>query len=360
MKKILTNTFFTAILSGVIVLLLTMAVTYRITYAAQDDQGEDPHAAVSDNDCKECHLNITEEWSTSPHANAYSDPYFQERWAGLGNPSECLVCHTTNFQATTNTFSAEGVSCEECHGPVLENHPPEAVPIQSDAEYCGKCHTTTLSEWRLTGHSTSGVGCTDCHNPHDQQALFEVDDALCINCHQEDMEAYLEDTHVQKNIGCVDCHALVIPPDPIPEDGIVPTGHTFTITPATCVACHTDSLHAGFSLPGYESGATQTVTETETITQTITIHGQEYPIAGQILETGISTEQRIQALEASLANRQMTTLIQGGVIGLVLGGTTAWFVSQNVRRSFVESKTYTNEDALHTEHGYDQDQAAKE
>ena len=322
-----------AVITGIIVFLLTMSITISIAQAAPVSQEVDPHDQIADKDCKECHLNITEEWQTSPHANAFNDPYFIERWDGLGNPTECLVCHTTDYQASTDTYSAEGVSCEECHGKVPTNHPPEAVSIQSDAEYCGKCHTTTLSEWRLTGHHTANVGCTDCHNPHNQEALFEVKDELCINCHQEDMEAYLEDLHVQKNIGCVDCHALVIPPDPIPDDGIVPTGHTFTITPATCVACHTDALHAGFSLPGYESGASQAITETQSITETINIHGEAYTITGNIVETGISTEQRIQALEASLANRQLTTLIQGGVIGLVLGGTTAWFVSQNVRRS---------------------------
>ena len=46
------------------------------------------------------------------------------------------------------------------------------------------------------------------------------------------MEDYLNDLHVQKDIGCVDCHALVIPPDVAPDDGIVPTGHSFNITPA--------------------------------------------------------------------------------------------------------------------------------
>lgn len=325
-----------AVISGLVVLLLTMIITIGIAQAAPVEQEEQPHETITDQDCKECHLNIAEEWAPSPHANAFADPVFQERWDGLGNPNECLACHTTNFQASTNTFSAEGVSCEECHGQVSVNHPPEAVPIRSDAEYCGECHTTTLSEWRLTGHSAADVGCTDCHNPHNQEALFEPKDALCINCHQEDMERYLEDLHVQKNIGCVDCHALVIPPDPIPDDGIVPTGHTFTITPATCVACHTDALHAGFSLPGFESGASRTITETQSITETISIHGQDYNLAGEVVETGLSTEQRIQALEASLANRQLTTLIQGGVIGLVLGGTTAWFVSQNVRRTLGE------------------------
>jgi formate-dependent nitrite reductase cytochrome c552 subunit len=170
----------------------------------------------------------------------------------------------------------------------------------------------------------------DCHDPHSQDKLFEVPDDMCINCHQEDMEKYLEDLHIQKDIGCVDCHALVIPPEVEPEDGIVPTGHAFTITPSTCVACHTDALHAGFSLPGFENGAAQ---RTETITDTLTITDSTLLVAEQAeSESRLSPEQRIQALETSLANRQLATLFQGGLIGLALGGTTAWLVARNLRR----------------------------
>jgi predicted CXXCH cytochrome family protein len=170
----------------------------------------------------------------------------------------------------------------------------------------------------------------ECHDPHSQQSLFEVKDDLCINCHQEDMERYLEDTHVQKGIGCVDCHALVIPPEVPPDDGIVPTGHAFNITPATCVACHTDALHAGFSLPGFESGATA-FAQTNGMTETTQID-QATPET-ELEEETLTPEQRIQTLEAALASRDITTLFQGGVVGLVLGGSTAWIVARNVRRS---------------------------
>jgi hypothetical protein len=46
---------------------------------------------------------------------------------------------------------------------------------------------------------------------------------------------------------------------------------------------------------------------------------------------GLTPEQQIQALEAALANQNVTLLFQGGIVGLALGGTTAWFVAQNIR-----------------------------
>lgn len=281
-------------------------------------------------ECQECHLDVTKHWEPSPHANAYSDPAFQESWVGLGEPGECLSCHTTDYNPSTGEFDVEGISCQSCHGAVAKDHPSTPVPILADTEYCGSCHTTTLSEWHITGHSSQDIGCTDCHDPHSQSSLFENPDDLCINCHEESMGDYLEGIHNQEGIGCVDCHALVIPPDPIPEDGIVPTGHAFTITPATCVACHTDALHAGFSLPGYEHGAKNAQVE-----QVNNEAGDEETIEeepAEVMEASVlSPEQQIQTLESALASQNVTLIFQGAVVGLVLGGTTAWIVANNVR-----------------------------
>jgi predicted CXXCH cytochrome family protein len=317
--------------AGMFVFILVLVVTTGIAFAAPGTQEDAPaNSEDTAKQCAECHLDIAENWSTSPHAHAYDDPYFQERWEGLGSPNECLSCHTTNFIASTGKYSNEGVHCEACHGTTTGEHPPEVIPVFADTEYCGKCHTTTLSEWKTTAHAPAGVGCMQCHDPHSQDSLFEVKDDLCINCHQEDMERYLEDTHVQKGIGCVDCHALVIPPEEIPDDGIVPTGHAFNITPATCVACHTDALHAGFSLPGYEHGAAA-FTEANGITSTITVETPEAETESQG-ET-LTPEQQVQTLEAALASRNITTLFQGAIVGVVMGGSTAWIVARNVRRS---------------------------
>lgn len=273
-------------------------------------------------------MDVSNHWSDSPHANAYIDPYFQESWAALGSPEECLACHTTEFDPALGTYSAEGVSCQECHGAVGKDHPPAPVSVLANNEYCGTCHTTTIGEWRQSGHAVAGIGCNDCHDPHSQLPLFEVADDMCINCHQDSMEEYLEDLHVKQGIGCVDCHTLVIPPDPIPDDGIVPTGHAFTITPATCVACHTDALHAGFSLPGWERGARET--NGSSPEEPLPTSLQER-VTEQEPESGLSLQQQVQALEAALASQNVTMIFQGAIVGLVLGGTTAWFVSQNIR-----------------------------
>ena len=332
-KKFTPHTY--PLLSGVVVFTLVLLLTTGAALAAPLSEGDEPIEHGPSKDCGECHLDIAESWSHSPHAHAFDDPYFQEQWTALGKPGDCLSCHTTDYVASTGLFAEEGVYCEACHGKVEGDHPPEIVSLDADTEYCGSCHTTTLSEWRSTGHAPSDVGCMDCHNPHSQRALFADPDEMCINCHQEDMERYLEDMHVQKDIGCVDCHALVIPPEVPPDDGIVPTGHSFDITPATCVACHTDALHAGFSLPGYENGAGGIDTESG-------FHGETEE--QQPIEDELTPEQRIEALETSLASRNITTLFQGGVVGIVLGGSTAWMVARNIRRLPDEEDEQLGED----------------
>jgi predicted CXXCH cytochrome family protein len=342
------------ITSGLIVGLVSFMLTVQIVAASGVQQDDQPaaeteaessdsadHSVYTAQDCQECHLDVSKDWEPSPHAHAFDDPYFQQQWEGLGEPEECLSCHTTNFNPATGEYEVDGISCQACHGEVTDAHPPAPVPILADTEYCGSCHTTTLSEWHRTGHAAQGIGCNSCHDPHSQQNLFEDHDQLCINCHEDTMDHYLEGIHEENDIGCVDCHALVIPPDPIPDDGIVPTGHAFTITPATCVACHTDALHAGFSLPGFErSNANGTTTEVSNEEG-----GEESAEEAAVESTQLSPQQQIQALESALATRNISILFQGAVIGLVLGGSTAWIVANNVRsRRPQEEKEDNNEE----------------
>ena len=342
-KVILLSAFVIGVFSiGLIVSAVGAAPTFKPATQTATDQIHN-EATQQSKDCADCHPNVDAVWLASPHAHAFEDQEFSQRWQALGKPGECLACHTTGYQSSTNTFIAEGVQCEACHGETVEGHPPAVMPVKADSDYCGTCHTTTLSEWRLTGHGTAGVGCMDCHDPHSQQALFENADDMCLNCHKDDMGAYLEDIHIQKGIGCVDCHALVIPPDPLPEDGIVPTGHTFTITPATCVACHTDALHAGFSLPGYEEGA-KAAGETNSEGAEQTSAALEETAESTLGETTLSSEQRIQALEATLASTRLSTLFQGGIIGIVFGGITVYYLARNRQQSTQETEVDQNDE----------------
>jgi predicted CXXCH cytochrome family protein len=357
-QSMLNKRTFNALLGGLVVGVLSMGLVVSVAWAAPGYQplaqsGDNPTpqpgaegtpgATIEPKDCAACHPDVNDAWVASPHAHAYDDEVFLQRWKSLGETGECLVCHTTGYQATSGEFTAQGVTCEACHGEAVEGHPPAVVPVRADTEYCGTCHTTTLGEWRLTGHASANVGCTDCHNPHSQQALFENPDEMCVNCHKDDIGEHKDDLHIQKGITCVECHALVIPSDNPPPDGLVPTGHTFTITPATCVSCHTDTLRIGNPLPGYEAGA-RAVAAGQTMTSTLPLVIAAYTGGGEAAQ-GLAPEQQIQALEAALASARLSTLFQGGIIGLVLGGTTAYLLGRNQRRETEIEATDTDKDA---------------
>lgn len=328
------RTPFTAgLVVGLISLLVSVLLPVTAAWAAapaapalQDGVTPTPDPA----DCAACHPNIDNAWQGSMHANAYTDTIFQARWKSLGEPGDCLICHTTGYDATTGQYTAASVTCEACHGKVQEGHPPATMPIRSDTEYCGTCHTITLSEWRLSGHASAGVGCTDCHNPHSQKARFENTNEMCINCHKDNLGEHKNDTHIQKGIECVECHAMILPPETEPVDGLAPTGHAFSITSATCVACHTDILHVGKPVPGYEAGA-RAVGATLPVSPTLPALIETY--AGEVAEDGTTPEQKIQVLEAALASTRLSTLFQGGMIGLVLGGTTFYLLARNQQQA---------------------------
>lgn len=336
-KRHYRQTFYSAV-AGLFVGLISMGLVVTGAWAAAmpgSVSQENAATKPAPQDCASCHPDVGDAWANSPHAYAFEDEVFVARWKSLGEPGECLLCHTTGYQATTGEYVAAGVTCEACHGALVQDHPPAVMPIRSDTDYCGTCHPITLGEWRLTGHAAAQVGCTDCHNPHSQEARFENPDEMCINCHKGDLGEHQNDYHIQKGIRCIECHALVIPPETPPADGLSPTGHSFTITPATCVACHTDTLHIGRPIPGYEAGA-KAVGATLPLTSTLPALVAEYTGAQNGV---IAPEQRIQALEAALASTRLSTLFQGGLIGLTLGGTTFYLLGRNQRRVVEQTLT---------------------
>jgi hypothetical protein len=330
-----------ALACGVLVAFVSMAIFVGAAWASPVTQ-EAGEETVGYQECAACHPNVNAAWENSTHAHAFDNQNFQENWQAVGNAGDCLLCHTTGYKATTGQYSAEGITCEACHGEVVVGHPPAVVPVRADTEYCGQCHPITLGEWRLSGHAFENVGCTNCHNPHSQEPRFENPDEMCINCHKDSIGDHKDDVHIGIGIGCVDCHALVHDPEIPPIDGLKPTGHTFTITPQTCVACHTDTLQVGRPLPGYERGAKEVALTLPEEPQ-LPVLIAEYTVPGSG-GAGLAPEQQIQALQAALASTRLTTLFQGGIVGLVLGGMTAYLVAMNARRNNGETLEKSSEE----------------
>ncbi len=270
--------------------------------------------------CGICHEEIHELWEDTLHANAFSSPIFQQNWGEIGSEFRCLECHTTGYDTAIGDFAFEGVTCESCHGPFVEGHPVEPMPVQADAELCATCHETTTNEWRASQHGFAEIQCQSCHDPHSQRPKAESVTALCTSCHQERGSSFTHGTHADAGLECSSCHMYTDPSGSPSIEGLVATGHTFTVGSQACIGCHQESVHTRDTI-------LQLSGELETL-ETIDITTLQQRLQEQ--------EQSLAESEAGRSARLYVGLAQGGMVGLAVGSVSAWIVSRKLR--FVEDE----------------------
>ena len=265
--------------------------------------------------CGQCHKDIHGAWETTRHAQAFSSPIFQRDWSELGSKTSCLACHTTGFDAESGSYAQEGVACEACHGKFQPNHPAQPMAVNPNAELCGTCHKTTSDEWKASPHNKAGIQCQSCHDPHSQMPKAETITALCTNCHKEMGESFTHGTHANAGLECSNCHMYTSPRTESPIEGLVPTGHTFTVGSDACIGCHQDTVHTRDEIIKLSGEVAQA--------KNLNVEDLQQKVQEQ--------EKTITTLEASSSVRLYTGLFQGGIIGLITGGAAAWVVSRGIR-----------------------------
>jgi formate-dependent nitrite reductase cytochrome c552 subunit len=288
------------------------------TTLAPPSQGGDDYAGPEK--CGICHEGIFNLWQDTRHAHAFSSPIFQQNWHEIGDEFECLSCHATGYDPAINTYENEGVTCEACHGPLQSTHPTDPMPIKADAELCATCHDTTTEEWKASMHGQEGVQCQACHDPHAQQPKAEGVTELCSNCHKERGESYTHGTHADAGLECSNCHMFTVPRFGPPIEGLVPTGHTFSVGSQACVGCHQDTVHTRDKILSLSGEVTEL---TDLDTQALQQQVQE-------------NAELISELEAQSDTRLYVGLAQGGIVGLATGAVAAWVVSRGLRVVEVE------------------------
>jgi predicted CXXCH cytochrome family protein len=188
--------------------------------------------------CASCHRDEYRRWQDSPHARASQTNAFLESYADQGRPTLCMSCHASGFDPTTGVYQYEGVVCSNCHTmPNDAQHPPAAVDIANEPTDCARCHSgahaPTYDEWLVSSHRTWGIGCVDCHTPHENGLILGDVNTTCGACHQE---ALVDEIHMGNDMTCVDCHMQ----RKVTTNGdeIRVTGHTMAIDPGVCAECH--------------------------------------------------------------------------------------------------------------------------
>jgi hypothetical protein len=266
-------------------------------------------------DCATCHVEVVATWQDSVHAQAYSDPIFQGAWESQSNNPECLACHTTGFVPRTGEFEQEGVTCKACHGDTPANHPPEPMPTDPGTDTCANCHPTTYEEWQQSAHGQQQLSCTTCHQPHPQTLRFESAKALCLNCHGEDArDDYVHLTHAERD--CTDCHWHRAEAEDLlahfESGALFPTGHTTEVQTRACVTCHE------------EITTSDLVSQGEAAVEELGPASEHPLFEAQVRITELEAE--VDTVRAQGENTSALRLVQGAIVGLVIGGIVVFGV----------------------------------
>jgi nitrate reductase cytochrome c-type subunit len=191
-------------------------------------------ASLSARGCATCHQSTYDEWSTTIHSQAWTDPYFQVDWAFDGRQQICKNCHIPldrqqehlvlgfNDQEKWQpilkanpdfdpTLQHEGVTCAACHlrdGEILgvfgsDRAPHPVRKIADSNEICLRCHVVSGKRWDTffrfppcgtvaeieTTSQTAGqasgtvLGCVQCHMPLTERPLVAGGPARAVRMH---------------------------------------------------------------------------------------------------------------------------------------------------------------------------------
>ena len=227
------------VLYGILFAIPMMLVTYAMVLASPSPQA--PTTPDGELDCAVCHPAFQEAWENSAHSSATTDPAFREAWEEQGQPPECLACHVTGYNDETNTWEADGITCQACHSPIPADHPREPMLAERSAKLCGDCHADTYFEWQISVHQESGLDCSACHDPHEASLKAENTSLLCASCHRARSSNFTHSAHSQNGLTCIDCHLGDTNRDAIGGHGL--KDHSFFVSLDTCKKCHIYEMH---------------------------------------------------------------------------------------------------------------------
>jgi len=156
-------------------------------------------------------------------------------------PEECANCHQTETETWVDSPHAQIMTCEQCHGEYVPEHPQQGVmTLAVDSSMCQSCHSATAQEWQTTAHADAGVQCISCHQSHTQETRLTGMN-LCASCHGERVETFEHTAHSAAGIACTSCH---LSSGTVTElGGDLAPNHTFGIDGEACVDCHGGAIH---------------------------------------------------------------------------------------------------------------------
>lgn len=126
---------------------------------------------LSAKECATCHQEFYDEWKTTIHSKAWTEPYFQTDWKFDGSQHSCRLCHTPLDRQQPQKVL--GYRDTDKWDPILEDNPDFDPKLQHEGVTCAACH---YRDGKIVGV----LGNTNAPHP-----VKKLDDAnqVCVRCH---------------------------------------------------------------------------------------------------------------------------------------------------------------------------------
>lgn len=126
---------------------------------------------LSAKECAACHQEFYDEWQTTIHSQAWTEPYFQTDWKFDNSQHSCRLCHTPLDRQQPQKVL--GYRDTDKWDPILEDNPDFDPKLQHEGVTCAACH---YREGKIVGV----LGNTNA--PHPVKKLDDPNQ-VCVRCH---------------------------------------------------------------------------------------------------------------------------------------------------------------------------------
>jgi DmsE family decaheme c-type cytochrome len=229
--------------AGAIVLLLLIRPTFSASQQEKSPAAPQNESAkyVGSDTCKTCHGDLyTNQFEHTPHFKTTLDNgHGCESCHGPGSAhvdgggditkivsfntlsakeasTRCLSCHGDKHEQrhfSASPHSSSNIGCLDCHSPHNAKD-PEHLLVSAQPNLCYGCHTSAKADFGMPYHHRVDSGlmrCSDCHNPHGTTTLRQVramptGDQICAKCHVDKAGPFVYEHVPVKTEGCTSCH----------------------------------------------------------------------------------------------------------------------------------------------------------
>ena len=126
---------------------------------------------LSAKECAACHQEFYDEWQTTIHSKAWTEPYFQTDWKFDDSQHSCRLCHTPLDRQQPQKVL--GYRDSDKWDPIVEDNPDFDQKLQHEGVTCAACH---YRDGKIVGV----LGDTNAPHP-----VKKIDDPnqVCVRCH---------------------------------------------------------------------------------------------------------------------------------------------------------------------------------